>query len=717
MIPTSLILLLLKATLLLAGAWGVTRLLARASAGMRHLVWLVTVAGLLAVPALATWAPLRVAVLPAAEGPAARDAQVTPSVTTPEAPPVTTPADARDASLPSAPSPAPMTPATDGLGVPGGNVARLLFDGALPLALVVWIAVSLALLLSIAWSWLAVRRILRRAEPLDGREWRDLLYEVADRFGLDEPPALLCSHQVAMPFACGVVRPAIVLPGECEAWSVERRRAVLLHELAHVRRRDLVGHTLARVACALYWFHPMVWSAAKALRNESERACDDMALDCGAHAPDYAEHLLEIVTSVRADRTPAVAMAMARRSEFEGRMLAILDPDRPRARPGRRQVLATTLSLGMMAVLISAAAPAPRTAAVHGPTARVAPDGKRDTGVVAAGEDTRQARALERSMNKSYEQSLERSMEQPLERRMEMGASAQAPVGTIERTIADVVQGVVQSVAGTSARAAAGAAVGAAPRVDLLAGRGEGNDDERAALLAKVLRADTSAALRRVAAWGLAEYTRQPVAVDALANALRRDASASVREMSAWALGEGGDDSAPGEQALAAAVRGDADAKVRAQAAWALGSIGSHVSPATEDALAAALGDGTASVRTAAAWALGNVEPEHAPRALMALLGDPDKLVRRAATFALFSIEDPAAVPALQAAMRRDPDKDMQLLYIRALAAMGERSVPALKELIESPDPRARDAAIHALAGSNAGGVWVWPWPQPRPFP
>jgi hydroxymethylpyrimidine kinase/phosphomethylpyrimidine kinase/thiamine-phosphate diphosphorylase len=80
--------------------------------------------------------------------------------------------------------------------------------------------------------------------------------------------------------------------------------------------------------------------------------------------------------------------------------------------------------------------------------------------------------------------------------------------------------------------------------------------------------------------------------------------------------------------------------------------------------------------------------------------------------------DEPArTVPALQRALRTDPDRDMQLLYIRALASMGERSVPALKELIESPDPRAREVAIRALAGSDAGGVWAWPWPQPRPFP
>src|SRR6478735_5585944 len=163
-----------------------------------------------------------------------------------------------------------------------------------------------------------------------------------------------------MPFACGVFNPTIVLPAECDDWSLDRRRAVLLHELAHVRRHDLVGHTLGRLACALYWFHPLVWTAAKQLRSESERACDDLALTCGARATDYAEHLLDIVTSVRGDATPSVALAMARRKEFEGRMLAILDPELRHSSPSRKQSAALIGSLALISIVVGAAAPLPQ---------------------------------------------------------------------------------------------------------------------------------------------------------------------------------------------------------------------------------------------------------------------------------------------------------------------------------------------------------------------
>ena len=87
-----------------------------------------------------------------------------------------------------------------------------------------------------------------------------------DRLGLAELPRLLASDRIAMPFAAGAWHSTIVLPAEAEQWSEERRRLVLCHELAHVQRRDLLGHTLGRIACVAYWFHPLIWTAARRLR-------------------------------------------------------------------------------------------------------------------------------------------------------------------------------------------------------------------------------------------------------------------------------------------------------------------------------------------------------------------------------------------------------------------------------------------------------------------
>jgi len=349
----SILVILAKATLVLVAALGVTRALERSSAVARHLVWFVALASVLLIPALASWGPLRLEVLPTDAVPSASMGSPTgpgsvgrgpelgtssPSVSNPIDPKVeATVSTVRDI----------VSPKTPWYGILR-NPALLFW---------IWAAVAVLFAVWLTWGAFMVHRIVRRSRPLETPDWRNPLFEVADRLGLDEAPRLVRSDDAKMPFACGLLQPTIVLPAECDGWTLDRRRAVLLHELAHVRRRDLVGHTVGRFACALYWFHPLVWTAAKRLRSESERACDDLALTCGARASDYAEHLLDIVTGVRHHATPAVALAMARRKEFEGRMLAILDPELHRSAPSRKQTVALVGALAVMSLVVGAAVP------------------------------------------------------------------------------------------------------------------------------------------------------------------------------------------------------------------------------------------------------------------------------------------------------------------------------------------------------------------------
>ena len=111
------------------------------------------------------------------------------------------------------------------------------------------------------------------------------------------------------------------------------------------------------LALVLGWIvlpgRPLVWTAAKNLRAESERACDDLVLSCGARPSEYAQHLLDMVTSVRRHGAPIMALPMARKKEFEGRMLAILDPAIRRASPGKRQSAGVIASLAALSLTIS----------------------------------------------------------------------------------------------------------------------------------------------------------------------------------------------------------------------------------------------------------------------------------------------------------------------------------------------------------------------------
>ena len=141
-----------------------------------------------------------------------------------------------------------------------------------------------------------------------------------------------------MPMTFGVLRPTVLLPEEARAWSDERRRVVLLHELAHVLRGDAATHLLARTALALHWWNPLAWTMWREFLKERERATDDLVLGTGATASDYASHLLEIARTMQARPASAAAgVAMARRSQLEGRLLAILDGRRCAGSRGARR--------------------------------------------------------------------------------------------------------------------------------------------------------------------------------------------------------------------------------------------------------------------------------------------------------------------------------------------------------------------------------------------
>ncbi len=738
----SLLVLLIKATVILVAALGITIAMQRTSATARHLVWLVTLGGLLCVPALTAWSPLRLPVLPktgydfnvsVADAPSGQEVSSRSGNGEGDAMVVS-----RSGVVISASStgssistrPGTRAPATT---PPISPISWFALSG-LSLIVAIWGTVVIAILLSLAWAGMSVRRIVRNARPLDSPDWMTPLFEIADRIGLDDAPRLLQSTEAKMPFACGITKPTIVLPAESESWTLDRRRAVLLHELAHVRRHDLIGHTLGRLACAVYWFHPLVWTAAKRLRSESERACDDLALACGTRATDYAEHLLDIVTSVRGDSTPLVALAMARRKEFEGRMLAILDPHLRHSTPSRKQSAALIAALALISLTVGAVAPVARSAnaAVVAVTPPVQKAAEVKAPIVASPvlHDAPlrvQAPAYPNSgepgvmsQRTSYVKSTKTST---------AVLQSFAPLGGASTALAEP-RSEMSIEASTTALANASARIGITTAAAVLASlgidtkglkadrgsqerKGDKGLDDRPVLLARVLKSDTSASLRRIAAWGLQEYAETQVASEALAGAVRHDTDWHVREMAAWAL-VGGSHQSIAADALVAALRSDTDEHVRATAAWALGEYNDRTAA---DALGAALSDPSVELRQRAAWALGNISLKQAPKALIAALKDKDARTRKVAAWALYNIADVSAAPAIESALKVEQDTNVQLAMIRSLAVLGEQSVDALKGLLESSDPRVKNMAVRALAGGHAAGPWPWPWPMPRPFP
>jgi beta-lactamase regulating signal transducer with metallopeptidase domain len=204
------------------------------------------------------------------------------------------------------------------------------------------------LLLRLAVGRWLVHRLARSAADVSDPEWRRLFLECAAASGVRRSIRLLRARESTMPLTFGVRRPTIVLPSIADTWSDDRRRAVLLHEMAHVARHDCLTQMMAALACALYWPHPGVWWVAHRLRMERELACDDRVLQVGTCARDYAGHLLDLAYALGGSRVPALAVTMARPRQLEGRMLAILDGARNRTIPGlggRMASLAITVAL------------------------------------------------------------------------------------------------------------------------------------------------------------------------------------------------------------------------------------------------------------------------------------------------------------------------------------------------------------------------------------
>jgi beta-lactamase regulating signal transducer with metallopeptidase domain len=347
-----------KATVLLVLAALVTLCMRRSPASLRHLVWSLACGGVLALPLASALLPnWRVAGWPRLDVPVAFHAQQMMGeavLGTPEAAPSPRPEhDARAA--------APQSPAAPSGSSESGSVRFHLTPDWTTLVFPIWLGGVAVVLLLLGVGLARIFWLDRVTAPVRDEAWLILVAELSLELRLTRRVRLLQATGPAMPMTWGIRRPAILLPAESGEWSAERRRDVLLHELAHVKRHDFLIQLIARVACAVYWFHPLVWLAATRLREERERACDDQVLRAGATPSAYASHLLEIARGLRAARATSLAsVAMARPAQLATRLIDVLDTRRSRDTLSARSAVPAWIAA--IAVVVPLAAAAPRIA-------------------------------------------------------------------------------------------------------------------------------------------------------------------------------------------------------------------------------------------------------------------------------------------------------------------------------------------------------------------
>lgn len=357
--------LAVKSLVVLVVARLLTTALRRTSAAVRHWVWSVAIISLLALPifslALPSW---QLGILPS---PVQVTAAVSPMNAASESSalsgvnesakqaatnsPASRPRLVRfeiDSDASALNTPTNITPTEHSAEQTAGVAVAPTVNWA-GAALVFWLFGALLVVARLLAGTFKIRQLANQADQVTESSWISLVRGLGMRLRLRNSVQLLKSERVSLPMTWGAWRSVVMLPAEADEWPHECRSIVLLHELAHVKRRDCLTQNLAQLACALYWFNPLVWMAAKQLRIEREMACDDQVLEIGTKASDYAEHLVEIARSFRSDNELSpVAVGMAC-SQLESRVRSILDPGVQRC--GLNRLSAGLIGVGAMCLI------------------------------------------------------------------------------------------------------------------------------------------------------------------------------------------------------------------------------------------------------------------------------------------------------------------------------------------------------------------------------
>lgn len=215
------------------------------------------------------------------------------------------------------------------------------------LLLIIWLTGALAFSFRLLVSHWMLRRLTGRGESAPG----DIAVVVSSAEKLLElkaPVRVLLLPENVMPLVWGIRQPTLLLPRVCQSWTTDQLRSVVLHELAHVRRRDLWSQGLVELGRCVYWFHPLYWLAARRCEMERERACDDLVLSAGVPPARFALHLVDLLAQLRPQRLKsALAAGMAGKRPVESRVLAILDSARVRS-----ELNGTSRRLGIAAAAV-----------------------------------------------------------------------------------------------------------------------------------------------------------------------------------------------------------------------------------------------------------------------------------------------------------------------------------------------------------------------------
>jgi GWxTD domain-containing protein len=185
----------------------------------------------------------------------------------------------------------PAAPA-DGGQVPSRKPAAFHMADILPWLTPFWIAGVLVFHVRGAAGWMAAQHLRSRGVCRAPDGWARRLDELRARLRVAKPVALLESALAEVPVVVGYLRPVILVPaGLLAGMPASQMEAILLHELAHIRRRDYLANLLQTVVEGFLFYHPAIWWISRVIRNERENCCDDLVVAASGDAREYASAL------------------------------------------------------------------------------------------------------------------------------------------------------------------------------------------------------------------------------------------------------------------------------------------------------------------------------------------------------------------------------------------------------------------------------------------
>jgi uncharacterized protein (TIGR03435 family) len=236
------------------------------------------------------------------------------------------------------PVPSPAVSDTTRAPVAVATAPAVTMDVIVP---IIWLAGASVVALRLALAFQRLRRLRQT-----GTVWHDGTVAAVVR-STTRPVSVFLHAELAAPMTCGILRPAIGLPVDAPGWAPRDLRRALIHEIEHVRRGDWLVQVLARIACTVYWFHPLIWIAERRLNLEMEHACDDAVVRT-SEGTAYAEQLLTMARRLRG-LTSSVGLGMAGRRDLTKRVDAVLNPLRSRASVRRASVGLTVATAALLA--------------------------------------------------------------------------------------------------------------------------------------------------------------------------------------------------------------------------------------------------------------------------------------------------------------------------------------------------------------------------------